>query len=78
MVTGENGEGDGVQTTGSGPENDTYADANNIFSSSYTTRTNRPFGKSPDNFLLTTETGFEEISYCSRNFLIFSVSCIFQ
>ena len=60
LVTGENGEGDGVQTTGSGPENDTYADANNIFSSSYTTRTNRPFGKSPDNFLLTTETGFEE------------------
>lgn len=60
LVTDENGEGDGVQTTGSGPENDTYADAVNIFSSSYTTRTNRPFGKSPDNFLLTTETGFEE------------------
>lgn len=60
LVTDENGVGDGVETLGSGPENDTYADAVNIFSSAYTNRTNRPIGHSPDNFEQPGATGYEE------------------
>ena len=60
LVTDENGEGDGVLTTGSSPEFDVFTDAVNLFHSSYTNRTNRPLGHTWDNFAQPGDASYEE------------------